>query len=262
MPKVKSVSTQQAKAPLTGTTGLLVSTTPVKVFDIEGVCTGGSSNTAYYIQILGVAPASAVSGTTIPLWSRQITGLLGFSFVYRPIGLDTSTMTNPAGGTLATTGANSLPVYVAISSTDTVWTSTATATDCTVNYEETYLELVNQAIVGDTTTGRDSLTIWADPNQANRLTQFVVTNNSTAGYIMLFAYANPANGTLPLQQWAVGNGVTITEKFSRGIPFQQGDASFVPHYGAYLYGSSTTQTLTATSATQWTMQAFFTTVPE
>jgi hypothetical protein len=313
----KSVSTQQAGQALDNTHYLQVSATPCTIFDIEGECSS-TSGTAYFIQILGTG--SPVSGTTIPLYSElcvaasATTQKNGFSFTYRPIGIDTSTLTNPAGGTLATTGANSLPVYMAISSTDNVYTAVAASTQVQVRYEETYLEQINQTITGDLVTGRDSLTVWATPNALKRLTQFVVTNNNggtatsgtltvglyyqivtfvagdnftnvgagsnasgvifkatgttpttwsngstvnTVSFLMLFGYATPAALATPLFEWTMVYGTTYTEKFGSGITFQQGvPTTYAPAYGCYLYGSSTPQVYTATSSTNWTMQAF------
>jgi hypothetical protein len=260
----KSVSTQQAKQVLDNTHYLQVSATPVTIFDIEGECSS-TTGSAYYIQVLGTGSPS--SGTTIPLYSELCVSASsptqnnGFSFTYRPIGIDTSTTTNPAGGTLATTGANSLPVYMAISSTDNVYTAVAASTQVTVRYEETYQELVNQTITGDLTTGVDSLIVWATPNAAKRLTQVVVSNSAATAiapmYLMLFAYATPAAGATPSQEWTISDTAFHTLKFGNGIEFQQGNpTTYVQAYGCYLYGSSTPQFYTATTGTAWTMQAF------
>jgi hypothetical protein len=194
--------------------------------------------------------------------SSSVSGVNGFSFIYRPQGKDTSTFCNPFGGTVSTTGSNTLPVYIAISSTDTVWTSVAANTDVTVTYEETYLELPNQTIVGDLTTGVDSLAVWTANGPTHRLIQAVVSNSvaSTVApvYLMLFAYANPAVGALPLQQWQVTATSLQTLRFGDGVLFEQGNpTTYVANYKCYLYGSSTTQFFTATIGSNWTMQAFF-----
>lgn len=256
----KTVSTQQSKQVLDASHYLLVSNNPVVIFDIEGQC-NSTTGAAYYIQLLGTA--TPISGTTIPLYSRECvaaaagSGNNGFSFVYRPDGLSTATMLNPVGGTLATTGLNTLPVYVAISSTDNVYTAVAASTQITIDFEESTLGIENQVITGDLTTGVDSLTVFSDPNVAKRLTQFKAINNTGAtAYIMLFAYATPANGSTPLEQWTLTNGQTLTQSFGRGYAPMQGGSTYVQHTGCYLYGSSTTQTLTATVAAGWNIQAF------
>lgn len=260
---IKSVSTNATNTPLTGSTLLAVSTSPCTIYDIEGYCTGASGS-PFFIQILGTAAPS--SGVTVPLWSRMIQGGTGFSFVYRPTGIDTANL-NLGTGPDTPIGANASAVYMAISSTDNVWTSTATATDVSVDYEDTYLETITATKVGPTAT-IDSLTVFADPSPQYRLTEFTVTNNSGAtAYLMLFGYAAPAVNSIPLQQWTVANGATITEKLGRGITFQQCKATllagiatptdYVPHYGCYLVGSSTTQALTITTGGQWTMLAYY-----
>jgi hypothetical protein len=253
----KSISTIQAGAPLTGATLLLVATGPVAVYSVEGYC-GGSSGGQMYIQLLGTA--SPVSGTTIPLYSRQVNTAEGFSFVYDQNPLATANMNN--GGSAATFGSNNLPVYAAISSTDGVWTSTATSTDCIIVIELPKIDPLNETVVGPSATV-DTLTVFSDPNAALRITRFSVTNNSGAtAYIMLFGLASPAAGASPVQQWTVANGSTLTESFgNEGYMPQQGDVNYVIHTGCYLYGSSTTQTLTATTGGQWTMTAWYNTNP-
>lgn len=252
----KSISTQQS-APLDASTYLLLGLKPVTIFDIEGEVSS-TTGTNYYIQVLGTA--TPVSGTTLPLYSRLVvpaaagTGNNGFSFVYRPIGLNTSTMSFPEGA--ATGGSNSLPVYLAISSTDNVYTSVAASTQVQVTVEDTYLEIPNQVITGDTTNATDSLPVWGTPGVTKKLVQFQVTNTNVGAtaYLMLFAYS-PANGDVPLQQWPVANGATITERFGSGWQVQQSPA-YVLKTGCYLVGSSTTQTLTKTTGTNWKMKAW------
>jgi hypothetical protein len=69
-------------------------------------------------------------------------------------------------------------VYVAISSTDNVYTSVAASTQVTVDFEDGYLEIPTQTITGDTTTGVNSLTVFTDPNPTNKLIQFYAKNNA------------------------------------------------------------------------------------
>jgi hypothetical protein len=263
----KTVSTQQKKAVVTGATLLEVNAAgPVVIYDIEGDVTS-TNGTNYYIQLLGVS--NPVTGTTVPLYSRlavlsgTASGINGFSFVYRPGGLDTATLTNPAGGSVATTGANNLPVYVAISSTDNVWTSVAANTQVSVDFEDTYaeFEIPNQTIVGDKTTGVDSLAVWTANGPQHLLTQVVYSNSAATTnapmYLMLFGYAGPAAGATPLQEWTVTDNNFHTLKFGNGFAVQQGNpTTYVLGYNCYLYGSSTPLVYTATVATAWTMQAF------
>src|ERR1700679_3307718 len=95
-----TISTQQAKQPLDNAHFLFLSAVPIVIYDIEGN-TSSTTGTNYYIQLFGTA--TPVSGTTIPLYSRlcvaaaTASGINGFSFVYRPIGIDTQEMTNPVG---------------------------------------------------------------------------------------------------------------------------------------------------------------------
>jgi len=178
----KTISTKQAKAAITGATGLTINANgPVRIHALEGTV-ASTNGTSYFIQLHGTA--SPQSGTTIPLYSRLVvpsnaaTATNGFSFVYDPEPLDTARMTNPAGGTLATNGTNTQPVYAFISSTDTVFTSVAASTQLDVVIEEVVLDYPNQTITGDASTGCDALTVFADPNPAKRLTKLQLSNNA------------------------------------------------------------------------------------
>ena len=250
---VKSISTIKAGQVIDATHFLQLGTGPVTVFDIEGEVAAAGAN--YYIQLHSVA--APTTGVTVPLYSRLAIisgGATGFSFEYRPIGLDTASLVFPESATVG--GSNTTGVWVAISSTDNVYTSVAVATHVTVDVEDTALQIPNQVITGDTSTGRDNLTVFTDPNAAKDLLQFQVTNNTGAtGYIMLFAYS-PANGDTPLQQWTMTTGTTLTAKFGNGIPPVQQSPNYVLKTGCYLVGSSTTRTLTKTVANNWTMKAW------
>ena len=252
----KTVSTQKAGQVLDASHYLLVNGAPVNIRNIEGEV-NSTIGTSYYIQLHGSVPAT---GVTVPLYSRLCvtslspSGVNGFSFTY-PEGLSTAAMNFPEAA--AAGGLNSLPVYVAISSTDNVYTSVEANTQVTVDFELQTDEVTNAVITGDTTTGVDSLAVFTDPNAAKRLVKAQVTNNTGAvGYLMLFAQANPANGALPLQQWKMADGATLKLDFSGGIPVQSMDATFTLHTGCYLFGSSTTQVLTKTVAAGWNMKGW------
>ena len=263
----KSISTIQTKQVLDSTHYLLVSGSPTTVYAIEGEV-NSTTGTAYYIQLIGVAAPS--SGVTIPLYSRlcvaaaQASGINGFSFTYNP-PLDTSVMNAP-GGSTATNSANTLPVYAAISSTDNVYTAVAASTQVTVVIEDPILEQIvpNQTVTGDTVTGVDSLQVWADnatTSPAKRLVRVQVSNSDATAiapvYLMLFGYSGPAAGATPLQQWQISTTALTSFFFGDGVEIQQGNpTTLAPTYGCFLYGSSTTQTLTATAATHWTMKAW------
>jgi hypothetical protein len=245
----RTVSTQQAAQQLDATHFLQVATGPVTLYGFEGYV-NGNAGTQYYLQIHGVAPTT---GSTVPLYSVQVIGGNGFSFLYNN-GLNTKQMSFPDQAT--TGGTNTLPVFFAISSTDTVYTSVAASTDLLVTLDEPRTIPANETITGDTTTGRDSLPVYTSPNTAKRLMKFQVTNNTGAtAYLMLFAYSNPALGDVPQAQWTIANGATLTQDLGTGLMVMQAPA-FVLKTGCYLFGSSTTQTLTATVATNWKMKAW------
>lgn len=218
---------------------------PVKIVAIEGYC-NGAAGTQYWLQILNGAP-----GATVPMYSVQVLGGQGFSFIY-PLGLDTATMQDGGGASL---GENVYKPYLAISSTDGLYTSVAATTNVRVDIEMQFQMPLGLITANGNNTG--SLTVFADPNATNKLCAFSVVNNTGAvGYLMLFAYANPVNGATPLQQWPVQNGGTFATTFGNaGVRFQQGKADYSIHTGCYLVASSTTQTLT-TVANGWNMFAW------
>lgn len=241
----KSISTMQAATPLTGATLLLVSLNPVKILSIEGT-TNSTTTNSYYIQLLGTS--APVSGTTVPLYSRlcvqssTASGVNGFSFVYEPDGLDTALMRYPVNTANANLEQNTLPVYAAISSTDGVWTSVVASTDVTVTIEQSYVPPTNATYYNVAFTGEQAI-IWVDPNASNRLVTANWTNGTGAiAYLMLYGN-NPSVagfGSTPLKQWTVGIGATINLDYgNQGIQIQQGDTSYVEHYGCYFIASST-----------------------
>jgi hypothetical protein len=248
MPATKSISTQQNGGPITGSTLLEISSQPCKIGNVEGYCYG-SAGSQLFLQLLGTATPS--SGVTIPLWSRQIATANGFSFTYSDFAIDTAQLQagyNYAGG--AITGSNTLPVYLAISSSNETWTSVATNVDAEVDIELFTIE-PNGATV-TTTNSASAVTVWADPDstQAHRLNYFSATNNTgAAGFVTLFALSSFNNGYYPVRTWPVASGATISEYFGReGIEVSSQDANGTNHNGCYLVGSSTVPTVTLTAA--------------
>jgi hypothetical protein len=225
------------------------------VISLEGFCLG-TGGTQYYIQLLGTA--NPTSTTTVPLYSLQVVGQNGFSFLYDKQTLQTQNL-NTAGGSTTTAGSNTLPVYAFLSTTDTVYTAPADGAkaDLFATVEQGSVDEPNSTVTGDLTTGVDSLAVYAsDPTK--RLIQFTAKNNGGAdAYLMLFGLV-PTAGWTPNQQWLVKAGATLTARFGyQGSSIIQGNpTTLVLSYGAYLYGSSTTQLLTATAATQWNLKAW------
>lgn len=260
----RSISTIQAKQPLTNTAYLLLGRGPIKIFNIEGNV-NSTTGTNYYIQLLGTG--APVSGTTIPLYSRLAVPAsyptavaTGFSFTYNPTGLSTETMTKPFGGTVATVGENTLPVYVAISTTDTVYTAVNASTDVTVDVEENELENRNQTVVGDTVTGVSSLVVFADPSVSSKVTRVSVTNLvASAGFIYVFPYVDPVNGAIPWQRFPLDGtmGAISTFNFGQGSKPTSQDSNGTIHTGCYLYFSFSGTSYTLSLNTSYAMQAFY-----
>lgn len=255
--KTLSISTETLGVPLDATHFLALTSNfpnpftgapngPVKIMAIEGYC-GGTVGTNYWIQVL-----SGVPGAALPMYSMLVIGGAAFSFVY-PQGLDTANMSNGLGVGF---GQNVIKPYLAISSTDGTYTNVAAPTNARVDIEMSYQLPQNMSQANGNNVG--ALTVYADPNSTNKLVAFVVVNNTGAdAYLMLYAYANPANGSIPVEQWKVLNGATFSTTLGdTGFVFQQGKPDYTNHTGCYLIGSSTTQFLTA-SANGWNMYAWF-----
>lgn len=242
----KTISTYKAGQQVDATHFLQVATVPCKVFAVEGQAAGAG---ALYIQLLGTA--TPVSGTTVPLWSKLITGGTGFSFVY-PSGEDTSTMYYPSGTTnLAAVGANAFPVYVAISSTIAVYTSTAVAVDVDVTIDLPFVDLPSQVLAVATAAG--SLTVWNDvaANSSKRLVSLTVDNlnNGTDEFLLLFAQTGPSATTVPLASWTVPATSTFTQQFGAGFAMQSSAPVGTLHYGCYFTISTSKQFYVASGDT-------------
>jgi len=217
---------------------------------ITGYC-NGTTNAQYFLQLFNQATVPA--DTAVPLYSWQVLGTDGFLFNFRPDGLDTSKLKdgilNPASG-----------LILCLSTTEgtlTIGTGNITM-DVQVDLDSPQgIIPIPQTFVGDTTTAVASLTVAADPSQ-NKLVSYNVKNSTGAdGYLMLFAYSNPSTGAVPLQQWKITNGTRDQRVFGGGFFLSQiKPTDRVVHTGIYLYGSSTTQTFTATAA-NWNMQASY-----
>lgn len=229
--QIKSISTYQAQQVIDATHFLKLADFPVKIYAFEGNV-NSTTGSSYYIQFHGVA--APVSGTTVPLLSVQAvvpaspTGVTPFSFVY-PEGIETRNLSNPVGA-IITTGGNTLPVYVAISSTDTVYTSVAAATDLRVDINDpSPLIIPNLNVSGDLTTNVSDFTAFAtSATTPNRLVSVECINTFGAdAWLCLFSYAGPAfpalrpAGAQYIKQWRTQNGVPLFLEFGDGYYIEQ-----------------------------------------
>lgn len=239
MPATQSVSTATLGHVLDGTHFLQVSTQPCKIFNLTGVC-GGSSGTVYYLQILGVAAPS--TGVTVPLFSVPINGALPFAFDYNNKGLDTSSM-NLLGGPIIA-GSNTLPVYVAVSSTFEVWTSVAGNVDVDVTFEESVVSTPNQTLVA-LTGPQPTLAVFTNPNPARRLISLQAVNaTGAAAFLYLFAEVPTTAGATPIAVWPIANSIMINKSFGTGLAcLRQNSTTFAQATGCYLVGDPNPNTV-------------------
>ena len=198
------------------------------ILTIEGYC-NGVANTQYWIQLHSVA--APVSGTTAPLRSFQVLGTDGFTFDKGFHGLASQNLTNPP---------TQPGLWVFLSSTDGVFTTSGITADINVDVEEWELELQGTTTVGDLTTNVSTLTVVADgANTTNRLTKLTVTElNGAAGFIQFFAAPLVANVSVSLSapcQIPLAANATVTLNFgSQGQRFFSQDANGTKHYGIYV----------------------------
>ncbi len=205
---------------------------------------------ALYIQFHECPATELVSGTTVPK----------FKSFHAPTG------TTPANGfDYVAENLAMKECTVAVSTTELVWTDPGAngGLDWTVEVDTNYDTVAKVRVVGDLSTGVDFLAAWTDSsaNVADKLFRVDYVNNTGApAWLMLFAYALPANGAIPLTQWPVGTGGTLNLFFGpNNRPVYSMDNNVIAgaypgetggtiHYGCYLFQSSTTAQLTATAS--------------
>lgn len=229
--ETKSISTYQAKVPITGTTGLLISLFPVKILNIEGNVNSTTASN-YYLQLHGVS--NPASGTAVPMYSVQVvlanqaSQVNGFSFVY-PDGLNTNQFTNPVLGTTASPtsatsldGGNTNPVYAFISSTDGIFTSVAANTDLRVDIEDPNpTEISGQSIVSS--LGSGALTVFTTPQTTGKKLLSISLTSTFGGtgqavWFYLFAYdLAVSNSPALMAPFKFLFGVPTTYTFGEGL---------------------------------------------
>lgn len=143
-----------------------------------------------------------------------------------------------------------------LSTTQETFTQSASLMDITVELNDPE-EPKGNTYAGDTTTGVDSLVVYAS-NPNKNLYALTVTNNTGAtAYLQLFTVPAPTAGATPVQQWTLTNGQTLALTFSIFGAHPISGAYPNQTEGCYLFGSSTSNTFTATVAAGWKMQAEF-----
>jgi len=151
-------------------------------------------------------------------------------------------------------------IYTAVSSTQETYTAASTQkVDITVELDDPE-EPSGNSYAGDTTTGVDSLVVYASSANENLYAITVTNNGGATAYLQMFTAAGPAAGQYPHFQWTLTAGQTSVFKFGRqgihptDVSVSTGGVNTITQ-GCYLYGSSTAGTFTSTVATQWNIQA-------
>ena len=145
-------------------------------------------------------------------------------------------------------------LFAAVSTTQETFTQSTDTMDLTVELGDPE-EPAGTSWAGDTVTGVDSLVVYATSATTNLFAVNVTNNGAATAYLQLFTYANPATGAAPHFQWAVAAGQTRNLVFGKPGMHPLDGPTTSETQGCYLYGSSTEGTFTATSATQWNLQA-------
>lgn len=110
-------------------------------------------------------------------------------------------------------------------------------------------------LAGNTTSGIDSLAVFTNSISAKIYSLRVTNNGAGTRYLMLFN-GTAINGATPIMQWTLAAGATLNLDFGKN--------GYHPKVGAvattddcYLYGSSTSTTLTTTAGGLWRMEALY-----
>lgn len=147
-------------------------------------------------------------------------------------------------------------VYAALSSTQESLTLSNQTMDITVEIQHTE-EPQGTSFAGDTTTGVDSLVVYASSATTNLFAIRAENNASGIGYLQLFTAPTPSTGQLPHMQWTFSAGQTRQFQFGKQGIHPVDGAVASETMGVYLYGSSTSNSFTATTGSHWNIQAEF-----
>jgi hypothetical protein len=226
-----------------------VSQLPIICKQIEGYFQGGAGA---YLQVFDLC--TTPSAGAVPKWQMPLNATAQFQ---QTMQVDELVLGEG--------------LFVGVSSTDGTWTASASTMNVTVWTND---PVVSTNVVGSRLTNTDSLAVFTDPNAGKRLYRIITANSGqifitnaagvTGTMLMLFAYANPLTGAIPLQQFFIpSSGLAVSLSFNAGISMQQegkavlgtAPSDYALHTGCYLYGSSTANTLTATASTQWAILA-------
>lgn len=197
---------------------------PVNLTNLDGYAAG-----AGWLQIFD--RATAPTGGTVPLKSFNVAAAGPLMSLFQTLG-----------AIALQTG-----LVIAFSSTEATYTADATSFDAFGEVED--YRISPDAETTETAAGDDTLEIWADniTEINNRLLRFTVTSGmATDCYVQLFAHS-PSNGAIPLAEWLLPAGESITEDFGVDGREVRSLISGARHYGAVLYCSSTPGVLTQTS---------------
>ena len=158
--------------------------------------------------------------------------------------------------------------YIAVSSTEATYTTVPYAAgvtwcDIEADYSPFALGPFQIGMVGDTTTGRDSLVVWADGGvfTAKRLQRIDVTNGDIADlYLLGFNKAVVEGAGNPAFSIQVPSPASKTITFGdRGRCMAGQTTAKVPIDGCYLYMSNSAATLDTTGLnTACFIRAFYT----
>ena len=216
-------------------------TFPCVLINLDGI-----SADAGYLQVfdLAVAPTST---STVPLMSMRVT----------------------AGGPLpsffpALSGISlSKGLYIAMSSTDQVYTAVATAFDVFGAIDEYEVPPIGVTAVGNFVSAVTHLQVWADSAGPKKLVKVIVTNLSAltaTRYLQLFAKDSPTDTSeLPIAQWTIEQDTSYVFNFgSNGSNVvSQDNESTTTYDGCTLWMSSTSGVLTKMVGDTIGIKAFY-----
>jgi hypothetical protein len=158
------------------------------------VALDGYAAAAGWFQIFDLAVAPT-TGVTVPLKSFNVSAAGPLPSLFQTLG---PVVLNKG-------------LYVAMSSTEAVYTAVATNFDVYGEVVEHELQLSGTSVAGDLTTQIDYRLVWTDGNGPKKLIRVDILPDGLTGtrYLMLLPVSAQTAGQIPLAQWALTDSTSV-----------------------------------------------------
>jgi hypothetical protein len=222
-------------------TSLVALTVPGLITRVQGYFRGSTADR--WLQLHDGTVVADLTGA-VPMKSYYLPMTAPFSWDFDP------------GELVVTKG-----LVVAVSTTEGTLTLSADTMDCFCDVEPQSIIPEDYSVVGDLSTGVDFVTVWPSSSGPKNLYLVDYTNNDAATrYLQMFANDISITGDVPIMQWEVLAGKTLSLNFgTSGLsPFSQSlSANPINRLGCVLKQSSTSGKLTLTFSTASYIRAYY-----